>query len=187
MPDKVKGARTSQQFFSSKYIRQLADMQGNHQNYFKTAAERWMQMNNEERVPYQEIATRDIQRFNEETIAYEKKLNELKTKGYFTLDAGGKSTDEFPPPSREHKPAKPMKAYQYYHNGYKARRKGHELWKESTAKWNAMSTVEQAPYRALNVKDRARFHKQTEELATKGFFTLEDGKRSCDLPPKKIP
>jgi hypothetical protein len=50
--------------------------------------------------------------------------------------------------------------------------------------WANMSDEEKQPYVDLSEQDAKRQANQYDELAQKGYFTLEDGTKSSDLPPK---
>ena len=48
-----------------------------------------------------------------------------------------------------------------------------------------MSDKAKQPYIDLSNQDAIRYKTQCDELAEKGYFTLESGQKSTDLPPKK--
>ena len=46
-----------------------------------------------------------------------------------------------------------------------------------------MSDIEKKPYIDLSDKDKDRYVKQLKEMNEKGYFTLESGEKSTDMPP----
>ena len=46
-----------------------------------------------------------------------------------------------------------------------------------------MSDIEKKPYIDLFEKDQDRYVKQLKEMNEKGYFTLESGEKSTDMPP----
>lgn len=50
--------------------------------------------------------------------------------------------------------------------------------------WQEMTEEQKKPYTKLRDKDLLRFQTQTKELATKGYFTLENGEKSTEYYPK---
>jgi hypothetical protein len=49
-----------------------------------------------------------------------------------------------------------------------------------------MTEDEKKPYNDLQKKDQKRFDAQIGEIGKKGYFTLEDGSKSCDAVQKKF-
>ena len=48
------------------------------------------------------------------------------------------------------------------------------------AAWAKMDDEEKKPFEKLKELDQERFDRQIEEIDEKGYFTLEDGTKSCD-------
>ena len=46
--------------------------------------------------------------------------------------------------------------------------------------WAQMDEEARKPFEKLKDLDRERFDRQVEEIDEKGYFTLEDGTKSCD-------
>ena len=59
-----------------------------------------------------------------------------------------------------------------------------EAMKLVSAMWNELSDKDKKPYNDLNAQDKERQAAQLAEIAKKGFFMI-DGKKSCDVEPKK--
>ena len=48
------------------------------------------------------------------------------------------------------------------------------------AAWAEMDEEARKPFNKLKDLDQERFNRQQEEIDEKGYFTLEDGSKSCD-------
>lgn len=57
-----------------------------------------------------------------------------------------------------------------------------EAAKKAGAMWNDMSDADKSKYKEAHAQDAERYQKQCEELKTNGFFLLDDGRKSCDVP-----
>ena len=62
-----------------------------------------------------------------------------------------------------------------------------EVSKLVSEKWGAMTQAQKKPYEDKNAVDKKRHEQQLEELKKKGYFMLQDGIKSTDVPnvPKK--
>lgn len=56
-----------------------------------------------------------------------------------------------------------------------------EAFKMSGEIWKSMSDKEKAKYVALQKKDEERYQKQLRDFDSKGFFILDDGRKSIDV------
>ena len=61
-----------------------------------------------------------------------------------------------------------------------------EISKVNGQNWGAMSEAEKKPFNAIQALDQKRYDAQFAELGKKGYFTLEDGTKSCDQVQKKF-
>ena len=59
-----------------------------------------------------------------------------------------------------------------------------ECVKKAGEMWPKLSEKERLKYEERQVKDKCREERQRQELADKGYFTLDDGTKSCNLPYK---
>lgn len=50
--------------------------------------------------------------------------------------------------------------------------------------WNGLADADKAKYTKLHDDDAVRYANQCAELSKNGFFLLEDGRKSCDVPVK---
>lgn len=48
--------------------------------------------------------------------------------------------------------------------------------------WGKLSEAEKQPFIDLANKDKERYEKQLKELQTKGYFIMQDGTKSSDVP-----
>ena len=62
-----------------------------------------------------------------------------------------------------------------------------DAFKKAGELWGTLTDKEKEPWVKMQKKDEERMQRQNEELAKKGYFTMEDGTKSTDayMDPKK--
>ena len=202
-----KKAQTSYLFFVNQYNENLRapDRRAFTQTEaMRVGGSKWGKMSEEEKKPFEKMATVDKARFEWQT-------EQFATKGFFIMTDGSESIHprnaylakvrKIQPEKEDEEPEllqpkKVITAFLYFNAECSAeiRTKNPgvmmpmvEVSKLVSQKWGAMTDAQKKPYEDKNAADKKRHEQQLEELNKKGYFMLDDGRKSTDVPkvPKK--
>lgn len=149
----------------------------------KRVGEIWQTMDEKARKPYVNLSTIDMGRYTDQMKA-------LNTKGYFMTADGKKSSDLHKHEKDEIRPKKTASPYMFFLKTTVPQLMTEqklaltEASKECSELWKKMSETKKKPFESKSKKDRVRHDKEVEEFNSKGYFTLPDGTKSCEIKKK---
>ena len=161
-----------------------------HKQRFAESAKRWAALSETDKEPWYKKVADDKKR-------YDGQMEELKENGFFIMADGSKSTDITFDPKKKYAadvvlPKRALTAYFFYTGEMASKiraevdgRTHMEAMKIAAERWGGtMTEADKEKYLQQNAKDQKRYEDQMAELATKGFFIMEDGSKSCDHTKK---
>ena len=150
----------------------------------KVIGQRWAALKDEDRAKWEKMAADDKAR-------QQSQLDEIEVQGYFTLEDGTRSCDiRYRKGNLKDYPGvMPKKAPSVY-NLFMKEWKAPEGTKNSDRLGLCSEAFKSCPekdlkrYQATHEAELKRYERQIAEIETKGFFVMEDGKRSDQVEPK---
>lgn len=161
------------------------------------ASAEWAKLDDKAKEKFTKLAEADKKR-------YQAQLDDIEKKGFFVMEDGSKSSDHAPKVKKDKdgkkdksgsakkskdkaKPKKANSAYIFFTSDKAksiAEEKGcayTEAMKECGRLWNEMDEKAKTKYVKLAEQDKERAERQMEEYSKKGYYTMDDGKKSSIL------
>jgi hypothetical protein len=158
----------------------------------KMASNDWNELPEKKRAKYFKMNEDDKARF-------EAQCEEIRENGYFVMDDGTKSSEVVEskkkgliPGYEGTYPKKPSSAYIFYGSdkvkelrAADSELKQTDAMKQAGEIWNGLTEDEKQPFEDKKEADKVRYDKQMAQIEKKGYYMMDDGKKSSEVAPKE--